>query len=51
VSSSCRLVQINESDPFQQEVVNIRINADQQIACAAALQTSVCATTEPSLVP
>ena len=51
VSSSCRLVQINDSDPFQQEVVNIRINADQQIACAEAMQTSVCATTEPSLVP
>jgi len=51
VSSSCRLVQINDSDPFQQEVVNIRINANQQAACAAALQTSVCDTTEPSLVP
>ena len=51
VSSSCRLIQINDADPFQQEVVNIRINANQQADCAVALQTNICATTEPSVIP
>lgn len=50
-SSSCRLVQINDADPIQQDVVNIRINANQQTDCAAVLQTNVCATTEPSALP
>jgi hypothetical protein len=51
VSSSCRLIEINDADPFQQEVVNIRINANQQADCAAALQANICATTEPSVIP
>jgi hypothetical protein len=51
VSSSCRLIQINDADPFQQEVVNIRINANQQADCAVALQFYICATTEPSVIP
>lgn len=51
VSSVCRLVQITDTDPFTQDLVNIRINANQQSDCAALLQTNVCATTEPAVVP
>lgn len=50
-SSSCRLAQINDADPIQQELVNIRINANQQADCATVLQANVCATTEPAVLP
>ncbi len=51
LASVCRLVQINDSDPVQQELVNFRINATQQADCAVSLQTNICATTEPAVIP
>ncbi|MFV8817723.1 hypothetical protein [Haliea sp. E17] len=51
LQSVCRLVEVSETDPYQQDLVNVRINAAQQAECAVALQTNVCATTETVLSP
>ncbi len=49
--SVCRLVEVTDVDPFEQDLVNERINASQQADCAALLQTNVCATTEAFPAP
>jgi len=46
VNSVCRLVQVN-GDATVSELVNFRINENQQAECATLLQANVCATTAP----
>ena len=45
-SSVCRLVQVN-ADATAVDLVNLRINENQQADCAAALIANVCATVTP----
>jgi len=47
VSSVCRLVQVN-GDASVDEIVNVRINENQQAACAVSLKANICASTAPS---
>jgi len=41
-SSVCRLVQINKADASTEDLVNLRINENQQADCAAVLNTYIC---------
>jgi len=46
VSSVCRVVQAN-GDASVDELVNLRINENQQAACAASLKANICASSAP----
>ncbi len=41
-SSVCRLVQIDKADASTEDLVNLRINENQQAACATALNANIC---------